>query len=130
MTEHQLIDLSHAILERLANLPGVLVRVVGATGRAIDRETFLPVDAAKHLVELGAALVGIDSNNIDDVDGGERPVRTTLLGADIPIVEHMTGLDRPPADGFRLTVAPPTVRGMGTFPVRAFARLDPCPRRP
>ena len=149
-------DLADVALDRLADLPAVLVRVAGMSGRAIDRETFLPVDvrgravlvhtgwdrhwrtdpyfeghphltasAATYLLEQGAALVGIDSYNIDDVSRGERPVHTILLGAGIPIVEHMTGLDRLPADGFRLTVAPPKIRGMGTFPVRAFARLDP-----
>ena len=148
-------DLADVAVARLADLPGVLVRVTGMTGRVIDREAFLPIGvrgravlvhtgwdrhwrtdayfeghphltaaAAGYLVEQGAALVGIDSYNIDEVSGGERPVHTELLGAGIPIVEHMTGLDRLPAEGFRFTAAPPKVRGMGTFPVRAFARLD------
>ena len=85
--------------------------------------SFLTVAAAELLVERGAALVGIDSHNIDDTRVRARPVHTMLLGAGIPICEHMTGLGALPDNGFRFTAAPPKVRGMGTFPVRAFASL-------
>ena len=84
---------------------------------------FLTQDAADWLVDNGAALVGIDSNNIDDVRVRARPVHTRLLGAGIPICEHMTGLGRLPDTGFRFAAVPPKVRGMGTFPVRAYAVL-------
>jgi len=84
---------------------------------------FLTAAAAQWLVENGTALVGIDSNNIDDTSGRSRPVHTILLGAEIPICEHMTGLERLPDEGFRFTAAPPKLRGMGSFPVRAFALL-------
>ncbi len=84
---------------------------------------FLTREAADWLVGNGAALVGIDSNNIDDTRVRSRPVHTVLLAADIPIVEHMTGLGELPDRGFRFTAAPPKVRGMGTFPVRAYAVL-------
>ena len=84
---------------------------------------FLTAAAAQWLADNGAALVGIDSNNIDDTRARKRPVHTILLGAEIPICEHMTRLERLPASGFRFTAAPPKVRGMGSFPVRAFARL-------
>ena len=82
---------------------------------------FLTAAAAFHLADLGAALVGIDSLNVDDTSTFERPVHTILLGAGIPIVEHLTGLGQLPAAGFRFTAAPPRVVGMGTFPVRAYA---------
>jgi arylformamidase len=85
---------------------------------------FLTADAASHLAGRGVALVGIDSLNIDDTTTGERPVHTILLGAGIPIVEHLTGLSQLPATGFRFTAAPPKVMAMGTFPVRAFAVVD------
>ncbi len=85
---------------------------------------FLTEAAATLLVEGGAMLVGIDSYNIDDIMDMHRPVHTTLLGAGIPIVEHMTGLGQLPPSGFRFTAAPPKIKGMGTFPVRAFAILD------
>ena len=85
---------------------------------------FLTGDAARHLLERGAALVGIDSLNIDDTGGGTRPVHSALLGAGIPIVEHLTGLAALPRSGFRFNAAPPRVVGMGTFPVRAYAVLD------
>jgi kynurenine formamidase len=83
----------------------------------------LTADAAEWLVENGAALVGIDSNNIDDTRARSRPVHTKLLAADIPICEHMTGLGQLPDGGFRFSAVPPKVRGMGTFPVRAYAVL-------
>jgi kynurenine formamidase len=82
---------------------------------------FLTENAARHLVEVGALLVGIDSLNIDDTSGGARPVHSVLLGAGIPICEHLRGLDQLPSSAFRFTAAPVKVRGMGTFPVRAFA---------
>jgi kynurenine formamidase len=85
--------------------------------------SFLTAAAAEWLVANGAALVGIDSNNIDDTRARARPVHTTLLGADIPICEHMTALGSLPDAGFRFSAVPPKVRGMGTFPVRAYAVL-------
>jgi kynurenine formamidase len=70
-------------------------------------------------------VVGIDSFNIDNVDGNTRPVHSTLLAAGIPIVEHMTNLGALPNTGFRFTAAPPKVKAMGTFPVRAHATINP-----
>ena len=145
-------DLTGLKLEQLVDLDGVLVRVVGASERAIgidrfdgqdvkgkavlvhtgwDRNwatpeygvghPFLTRDAAGWLADNGAALVGIDSLNIDDGADGERPAHTILLRAGIPIVEHLTGLDQLPRDGFHFSAVPARVRGMGTWPVRAFA---------
>jgi arylformamidase len=84
---------------------------------------FLTGEAAEWLVENGAALVGIDSHNIDDIRLRARPVHSILLRASIPICEHMTGLGNLPDEGFRFSAVPPKVRGMGTFPVRAYAVL-------
>jgi kynurenine formamidase len=84
---------------------------------------FLTAAAAAALKERGALLVGIDSLNIDDTQDGARPVHTVLLGAGIPIVEHLRGLEQLPTEGFAFSAVPPAVRGMGSFPVRAFARL-------
>ncbi|HET7042605.1 MAG TPA: cyclase family protein [Gemmatimonadales bacterium] len=81
--------------------------------------------AAEWLVKAGAVLVGIDSFNIDSVSTGARPVHSTLLGNDIPICEHMRGLAALPERGSRLFAVPVKVKGFGTFPVRAFAALDP-----
>ena len=91
------------------------------TERYFEGHPFLTADAAALLRDEGAALVGIDSLNIDDISGGERPVHSTLLKSDIPIVEHMTGLDQVPDEGFRFHAVPVKVRKFGTFPVRAFA---------
>ena len=82
---------------------------------------FLTEDAARALVNGRAAFVGIDSHNIDDTLTRARPVHTLLLGAGIPIGEHLTGLDQLPDRGFRFSAVPPRIKGMGTFPVRAFA---------
>jgi len=84
---------------------------------------FVTGEAAEALRDAGAALVGIDSLNIDDTSTGERPVHSTLLGAGIPICEHLADLAALPVDGFRFSAVPAPVKGMGTFPVRAFAVL-------
>jgi arylformamidase len=146
-------DIAGLPLHRVADLDGIVVRIepgrraidrdalasfeVG--GRAVlvhtgwDRHwgtegygtgsPFLTGAAAEWLVEQEAGLVGIDSVNIDDPSGQPRPVHTALLAAGIPIVEHLCGLDRLPASGFRFHAAPPQVVGIGTFPVRAYAVL-------
>jgi len=85
---------------------------------------YLTDDAVEFLVSAKPALVGIDSLNIDSTHTGRRPAHSWLLAARIPVVEHLTGLADLPDTGFRFTAAPPAVRGMGTFPVRAFAVLD------
>lgn len=85
---------------------------------------FLEAAAVELLVDRGVALVGIDALNIDDTEsGGERPVHSGLLAAGIHVVEHLTRLGELPARGARFTAAPPAVRDLGTFPVRAFATI-------
>ena len=148
------IDLSELPLESLADLEGVVVRATGlgrsidakafagidVKGKAVlvhtdwsrhwrtdqyfEGHPFLTKDAAEFLVEQGALFVGIDTYNIDDITDGRRPVHTTLLGHQIPICEHMRGLDILPASGFRFHAAPVKVKAFGTFPVRAYAVLD------
>jgi kynurenine formamidase len=144
-------DLSELPLESLADLDCVVARIPpGLTaidalpltepdvrGRAVlvhtgwdrhwrtdayfQRHPHLTGRAARWLAEAGAVLVGIDSFNIDCVDGGERPVHSELLGADIPIVEHLRGLEGIPDRGSRFFAVPVKVKACGTFPVRAFA---------
>ena len=144
-------DLAALKLERLANLPCLVVR---SRGPAVDAEAFERLDvagkavlvhtgwdrhwrtesyfenhpflteaAARLLADRAAALVGIDSHNIDDTSARARPVHTILLGAGIPICEHMTNLGALPDSGFAFTAAPPKIAGLGTFPVRAFAAV-------
>jgi kynurenine formamidase len=86
---------------------------------------FLSGRLAAWLCDAGVALVGIDSHNIDCTDTGERPVHSTLLAAEIPIVEHLCNLVRVPERGARFSAVPAKVVGLGTFPVRAFAALEP-----
>ena len=93
------------------------------TERYGEGDPFLTAAAADWLIANGAVLVGIDSNNIDDTRVRARPVHSKLLGANIPICEHMTGLGGVPDEGFSFSAVPPKVRGMGTFPVRAYAVL-------
>lgn len=85
---------------------------------------FLTEGAARALRDHGAKLVGIDSLNIDDTTDGRRPVHSTLLAADIPIVEHLTNLAHVPDAGVRFSAVPAKVKAFGTFPVRAFARVE------
>lgn len=88
------------------------------------RHPFLERTAAIALAAAGANLVGIDGQNIDSTSDPSRPAHTLLLAANIPIVEHLTGLQELPFDGFRFTAAPPLVVGMGTWPVRAYAVVE------
>jgi kynurenine formamidase len=147
-------DLAELPLETLAHLPGVVaraprgVRALGPelfdrlelAGRAVLVDTgwarhfgtpaygsghpFLTRGAAELLVARGAVLVGIDSLNIDDTSTGERPVHSHLLERDVRIVEHLRSLEQLPDTGFRFFAVPVKVRGMGSFPVRAFALLQ------
>jgi kynurenine formamidase len=145
-------DLAGLDLARVVDVSGVLVDATAAqeatlpddldvAGRAVlfhtgwDRHwntdaygdpshPFVGMAAVERLVAAGASVVGIDSVNIDDTRTGERPVHTALLGAGIPIVEHLRGLGALMGATFTFTAAPPAVVGMGTFPVRALARID------
>jgi len=94
------------------------------TPRYAKDAPFLTDGGAEWLAKNGAALVGIDSINIDDMGDAGRPAHSRLLAAGIPIVEHLRGLDQLPASGFRFSAAPPRIQGLGTFPVRAYAILD------
>jgi arylformamidase len=85
---------------------------------------FLTSAVARFLVEGGAKLVGIDSLNIDDIRDLSRPVHSILLGAGIPIVEHLCNLGALPDEGFKFFAVPVKVKGMGTFPVRAFGMIE------
>jgi len=93
------------------------------TDRYFEGHPFLTQRAAEYLRDQGAVLVGIDSLNIDDTSTGERPVHSVLLAGGIPIVEHLTHLDALPPLGFRFTAVPPKIASVGTFPVRAHARM-------
>jgi arylformamidase len=95
------------------------------TERYLSNNPFLTRDAAEYLVSQGAVLVGIDSLNIDDIGDPSRPVHSTLLGADIPIVEHMCNLAELPDRQFRFFAVPAKVAGFGTWPVRAFGQILP-----
>jgi kynurenine formamidase len=94
------------------------------TDQYFEDHPFLTKDAAEYLVEAGAALVGIDSLNIDDIGDLSRPVHSQLLAAEIPIVEHLRGFSQLTKVAFRFFAVPVKVKSMGTFPVRAFGILD------
>ena len=146
-------DLAGLDPARVLDVPGVVVDATGAAevgpglldglelaGRAVlfhtgwdeqwgtDRygqpgHPYLEPATAERLAVAGVAVVGIDSVNIDDTRTGERPIHTTLLGAGIPIVEHLCRLADLRSRAFAFTALPPAVEGMGTFPVRAVAKL-------
>src|ERR1041385_3954534 len=92
------------------------------TDQYFENHPHLTGELAQQLVDASVTLVGIDSFNIDSTDDGTRPVHSALLGAGIPIVEHMRGLDAVPDHGARFFAVPVKVKGMGSFPVRAFAK--------
>ena len=94
------------------------------TDKYFEGHPFLTKDAAKYLADERAALVGIDSYNIDNTADLSRPGHSILLGAGIPIVEHLCNLGELPTNGFKFFAVPVKVKGMGTFPVRAFAIVD------
>lgn len=94
------------------------------TDAYFENHSFLTEEAAVYLRDNGAVLVGIDSHNIDDTRSKSRPVHSTLLWSEILIAEHLCSLDQLPDRGFTFTAVPPKVKGMGTFPVRAFAALN------
>jgi arylformamidase len=150
-------DLAGLPLQRLADLPAVVVRTAGGGARGVDVGALAVLPVAGHavllhtggdrhwatpqyavdapylteagatwLAEHGAALVGIDAVNIDDISAGSagrRPAHSILLAAGIPVVEHLTGLADLPPTGARFTAVPPRVAGFGTFPVRAYAAV-------
>jgi kynurenine formamidase len=94
------------------------------TDQYFEGHSFLTAGAAQALKEAGAVIVGVDTYNIDDTTDMRRPVHTTLLGADIPIVEHMCDLEHiPDGQAFKFFAVPVKVKGFGTFPVRAFVTL-------
>jgi len=147
-------DLSELKMTSIANLAGIVFRAaqgrrsidkdifesVKVEGKAVlihtgwdrhwrtdayfENHPFLTRNAADYLKSSGAALVGIDSLNIDDTADGSRPAHSILLKAKIPIVEHMCHLEMLPAEGFKFFAVPALVKGMGSFPVRAFALID------
>lgn len=146
-------DLSDLSLESVAELEGIVLSAVGRTvigpeifgdtdvrGKAVlvhtgwdkhwgtdqyfEGHPFLTKEAAEWLKSAGAVLVGIDSLNIDDVSGGERPVHTILLGAEILIVEHMCKLESLIGNCFTFNAVPVKVKNFGTFPVRAYAVIE------
>jgi arylformamidase len=95
------------------------------TERYLSGHPFLTDDAAQFLLDQGVSLVGIDSLNIDDTDDATRPVHSALLGAEVPIVEHMCNLSSVPERDFRFFAVPAKVSGFGTWPVRAFGHVLP-----
>jgi arylformamidase len=143
-------DIASLPLDRIVAVPGVVVdtgeRSIGPDtfdntetwGRAVLIRTGWDVHfgqddyvgdhphlieaAAQRLIDGGAALVGIDSANIDDTTGSERPVHSRLLANQIPIVEHLTRLDQLPTTPFHFYAIPAPIAGVGTFPIRAIAR--------
>ena len=145
-------DLAGLDLERLAGLPGIVLEAsqdaapvtieasrqdVGGLAVLIrsgwdarwgtdaywDPDPWLSPETLDVLVEGGAAVVGVDWTNVDDTNDPPRPAHTLLLGAGIPIVEHLRGLDALPPSGFRFWAVPPRIVRGASFPVRAFAEI-------
>lgn len=146
-------DLTETTIDKMAGLEGVIVHVDESTkeidehlfhnleveGKAVlihtgwdkhwntdqyfENHPYITERAARYLVNRKAALVGIDSVNIDDTSGKARPAHTILLGQEILIVEHMCHLKELSNKDFLFYAVPPKIKGFGTFPVRAFAEI-------
>lgn len=94
------------------------------TDAYFENHPFLTEDAALYLRDKGVKLVGIDSYNIDDTRSKRRPVHSILLKEEILIVEHLRNLKSvPPGREFTFNAVPPKIKGMGSYPVRAYALL-------
>ncbi len=93
------------------------------TDRYFENHPYLTGGAAQYLKDCSVKLVGIDAHNIDNTTGRTRPVHTILLGSEILIIEHLCNLHLLPPDGFTFSAVPPKFKGVGTFPVRAFASV-------
>ena len=93
------------------------------TEKYFEHHPHLTEDAARYLIACGVKLVGIDSVNIDETRGKTRPVHSLLLHEEILIVEHLHGLEQLPDEGFTFSALPPKFKGVGTFPVRALAKM-------
>ena len=93
------------------------------TAEYFQNHPYLTEDAALYLRKCGVKLVGIDSLNIDNTQNKSRPVHSTLLASDILIVEHLCNLGNLPDEGFTFSALPPKFKGVGTFPVRAMAKI-------
>jgi kynurenine formamidase len=121
--------IDHTSFERLDVLGKAVLVHTGwdahwRTDQYFEGHPYLTEDAARFLADSGAALVGIDSYNIDDTADMRRPVHSALLGRGIPIVEHMCGLGDLPERGARFFAVPVKVKNFGTFPVRAFGIVE------
>lgn len=94
------------------------------TDRYFGANPYLTADACRAVVDAGVAFVGIDSLNIDNIEDMARPAHTILLGAGIPVCEHMTNLAAVESGVGRLHAVPIAWVGGATFPVRAYVVID------
>jgi len=79
-------------------------------------------DAAKFLIE-GREVVGlgIDSRSIDSGSSHDRPVHQYALSRSAYVLENVANLDRAPAVGGMVLVAPPKLQDRTNAPVRILA---------
>ncbi len=121
------INKSHLVHHRIEAGDAVLFHtgwdIHWRTDAYFENHPFLAPDAAEYLKEKGVKLVGIDSHNIDDTRFKSRPVHTILLGANILIVEHLCNMQSLPDTNFTFSAIPPKIKGVGTFPIRAFGSI-------
>lgn len=84
---------------------------------------FLDTDVIEALMQGRAKLLGLDTFNADTRADPSRPAHSLLLARDILIVENLKGLDRLPAEGFRLFAVPIKAVGAAAMTIRAFAEV-------
>ncbi|GGS46820.1 cyclase family protein [Actinokineospora fastidiosa] len=144
-------DLATMPLEKLVDVPVVVIDAVGMpeigpevfdgqddlAGKAVlfrtgqdrlwqteeyyENTCYLAGATIKHLAKAGPALIGVDSKNTDCGTDQGKPAQHELLGAGMGVLTSLTRLDQLPKRGALLTVLPPRVVGMSSFPVRVVA---------
>ena len=133
--EHDVIDVKDLEAAQPTVLPGQAVLL--STGweslwgtPQYRRHPYLSDDAAAWLVEHDVALLGMDLMTPDRPvairpEGFSFPIHHRLLGADVLIVENMTGLEALRGTEVELHALPIRISADDGAPVRAVARVLP-----
>jgi len=148
-------DLSQIPLEMVAGVSGIVLDAVMSSSRSImidcsdlklreravlvrtgwdkrwgtedywEPGPYLADDFIDLLIRAKPKLLGVDFWNVDNTMDPARPAHTRLLAANVLLVEHLCNLSVLPRTGFRFFAVPLRIVRGASFPVRAFAEIDP-----
>jgi arylformamidase len=85
---------------------------------------YISTDLIDYLLDEDAALIGVDTLNIDDATDLSRPAHSKFLEQDTFIVENLCNLDRIPDRPFRIFAVPIKASETAAMPIRAFAEVE------